>query len=412
MGSVNVAYNKSYRRDFCDNNNDITKNAQLAKILDAIFESIGTERAKDIFKYTTCCLTNQENIPNNLSTEIKTAIEFIVRNKNNHWITNHQDVTQGAVQILTAASYKLQYEDSHKELKTNSRGDKIKLVNDAFDSLRNEDTSFPDLPRDAKGNIKFSSESYFDRSSIVDGLFKVSGKGYTYSQPDEKKRLSRHSDISDNWNDMETVSLSSNPSYRNIHPQHPQNQNCKKAGKLSNFNIFTIIKSKLNINATSIADDIDIENDKNGKKVTIKAPVTGSENINKLLSNKSIYAQDRLTLIPYGVTNRGIFHEDHSVLVAIYNTQIYVIDPKNKSDYQIFAVPYKQITTNMQKIYDRTNCGRYTAYTAIKLTESFLSDKSQDTFELADLINTIDKPNLSKLQQEFQDILITFSNLN
>ena len=123
--------------------------------------------------------------------------------------------------------------------------------------------------------------------------------------------------------------------------------------------------------------------------------------VNNLLKNNNIYENQGLTLIPYGVTNRGTFHEDHSVLIAIYAEKIYIIDPKNKSDYQINVAPYKTVSTNMQKWYDRTNCGRYTAHIAIRLANKFLDHANDHEFNMIEQIKTIDVPKLADLQEIF-----------
>jgi len=107
-------------------------------------------------------------------------------------------------------------------------------------------------------------------------------------------------------------------------------------------------------------------------------------------------------LIPYGVINRGVCNENHSVLIAVHNGKVYVIDPKNKSEYQITSVPHKSLVSGMQRWSDGTNCGRYTAYTLLQLINQY---ETPADFDLTTALAAIKRPNLSNLKNEYANLL-------
>jgi len=424
MEPEQISYNKSYRNSIADNNNEQTKNVQLGKILDTILTANEPQIAIETLKATINCLIGKslENQNLDLPINVKKAIEFITANSNNHWFTNSQAITRGAVQILFAACYKIALENHMlRPENLSSRASKIQLVNQVINDCINK-KDFPDLPK-VKGLIKFSNESYFDRSTInEEGMLSVSGKGYNYTQPKPGKLLFNEninnyidpqgsSDSSfnsygkiANEEDFEIINNNSSVIDKKEEPFLEQSElNRKTSGKLTGIEIFSIINSGLE-QQNEVGQDTVIN--QNNRRVIINPFVTGADEINKLLKNDKLYNNDNniLTLIPYGVTNRGRLHENHSVLIAIYKDCVFVIDPKNKSSSQITAIPHKVISPKWQSTFDATNCGRYTSYTAIQLAKQFLNNNSED-FNIPQRLREIQHPKIDQLQREYVSML-------
>jgi len=204
-----IAYHKSYRSELADNNNDKTKNAQLGRVLNAIFSSSSQHQIVNILKYTINCLTQQQNAASELPVELQSAIKFITANSNKRWFASPQNVTCGAVQILMAASYKLApLIGVEIRPALQNRESKIALVTQVVDYLTNQDPLFPNLPRESvnRGDnalIQVSDKSYFDKNSIdAAGNFRVVGNGYSYVQPTvhlfeppSPQKVERHSEV-------------------------------------------------------------------------------------------------------------------------------------------------------------------------------------------------------------------------
>jgi hypothetical protein len=173
--------------------------------------------------------------------------------------------------------------------------------------------------------------------------------------------------------------------------------------RLSGTNILTIICNVLMPHRPIIIDEPIVDNN-----IIIESHSSGAKEINKVL-DKYKCANDsdsKLILIPYGVTDRRLFRENHSILVAIYKKQYYVIDPKCIcKDYQITNITYKAVSPGIQGQLDRTNCGRYTAYIAIYLAEKFRQSDSGKFDLLHELGQIPTNINLLDLQKKYADIL-------
>ncbi len=72
-----------------------------------------------------------------------------------------------------------------------------------------------------------------------------------------------------------------------------------------------------------------------------------------------------IIVMPIGISDRGMFRENHVVIAVITRHGIYIIDSKNnKEDY---ARPLIFLTTKFQSVFNRVDCSRYAAYTAVNM---------------------------------------------
>jgi len=189
---VNMVSNqaiKTYRQMIADNSKEINKSSQLSEILDNVFSG-DTTHAKNILKYTIDCITNKKHHVE-LHPKIKLAIEYLVGNKNNNWITRHRDITRGASLIIAAASYKIETVGGDR-VPFNTRLQKTQIINKVVKELDYENSL--SLPRDKTGNIVFDKESYFDICNINNNRFTIAenaifGDSYGYIQKQESNYL-------------------------------------------------------------------------------------------------------------------------------------------------------------------------------------------------------------------------------
>ena len=105
-------------------------------------------------------------------------------------------------------------------------------------------------------------------------------------------------------------------------------------------------------------------------------------------------------LIPLGLKERGHFRScDHIVLGIIQNGHMYVLDsklnPLHNFDYNTNITA---LSTGFQDLSDRTNCGRYVVNAAIQLGQALNQNPNAD---LNQLIETMKRPNLIKIQHEY-----------
>ena len=118
------------------------------------------------------------------------------------------------------------------------------------------------------------------------------------------------------------------------------------------------------------------------------------DNIGKKLNLIKLNKDNKPILVPIGLSERGFMKEPHAVLGVITEKGIYIVDSKNNK----YPSPIISLTTKFQDYTDRTNCGRYTAYTAIEIAKAFENKKPQSVSEA---VSHIPKPFLNKIQQSY-----------
>ncbi len=72
-----------------------------------------------------------------------------------------------------------------------------------------------------------------------------------------------------------------------------------------------------------------------------------------------------IMVMPIGIRERGMLREEHVVIAVITRDGIYIVDSKNNEDD--YKPPLEFLTTSFQSVFNRTDCSRYAAYTAINL---------------------------------------------
>ncbi|MCG7488189.1 hypothetical protein MHN79_01695 [Vibrio sp. Of14-4] len=105
-------------------------------------------------------------------------------------------------------------------------------------------------------------------------------------------------------------------------------------------------------------------------------------------------------MIPMGLKERGHFRTcDHIVLGLIQKRRMYILDSKlNPLRNFDYSSNITALSTGFQDLSDRTNCGRYVVNAAIKLGQSLHHNPNAD---LTQLIKTMKRPDLTKIQHEY-----------
>lgn len=148
------------------------------------------------------------------------------------------------------------------------------------------------------------------------------------------------------------------------------------------------------------------------KRLFIEPMVEGKQDLTSELkeilktSEKYESIGNSLTLIPYGITNRGILRENHAVLVVVYKQEVYLIDPKNTTDPKIGKVfNFKHFSLGWQSTLDITNCGRYTAELAYRLGKEFSAEGNDFSIEGFLAKQKKDKPYINEIALRFEKYL-------
>jgi hypothetical protein len=148
------------------------------------------------------------------------------------------------------------------------------------------------------------------------------------------------------------------------------------------------------------------------KQLFIEPMVEGKQDLTSELkeilktSEKYESIGNSLTLIPYGISNRGILRENHAVLVVVYKQEVYLIDPKNTTDPQIGKVfNFKHFSLGWQSTLDITNCGRYTAELAYRLGKEFSAKGNDFSIEGFLAKQKKDKPYINQIALQFEKYL-------
>lgn len=102
----------------------------------------------------------------------------------------------------------------------------------------------------------------------------------------------------------------------------------------------------------------------------------------------------KASIFPIGITDRGLFQENHAVLGVITHNDIYIIDSKNNT----YDKTIKTLHTNFQNEVDQKNCGLYTAYTAIQLAYILTLYPESD---IPVLVDSIPQTKVQDLQAEY-----------
>ncbi|MBU2898149.1 hypothetical protein [Vibrio hepatarius] len=170
-----------------------------------------------------------------------------------------------------------------------------------------------------------------------------------------------------------------------------------KTGRLEPSNISLAIKGELG-EALCQGCNIGIIN---GQESTL---ANLDNTINRI---KDANSHNNTLLIPIGLTERPLRPTGHAVLGVVQGEKTYIIDPKTNvfesSDYK--GTTITPLCTNFQGLTDGTNCGRYTAFTAIELAQTL--ELKPDT-DISEFVKEMQKtpPDLNKIQDEYKDYML------
>ncbi len=125
------------------------------------------------------------------------------------------------------------------------------------------------------------------------------------------------------------------------------------------------------------------------------------------LANRFIQQADREgipAVAPYIVKERGLFFEDHIVLLVRVNKKPWLIDPKN--GFSLPGMGEKKVKRlYWQSFSDTENCGYYVFHLLTTLIEKWKTDRNADILQL---IAHISAPDLKAIQHQFnQDSTIS-----
>ncbi|MFN8771226.1 MAG: hypothetical protein ACK5Z5_07205 [Neisseriaceae bacterium] len=188
-----------------------------------------------------------------------------------------------------------------------------------------------------------------------------------------------------------------------------------KFGQLDLFHVDYIIKYGISYSmfCLIVEDDPNLDEQKSriyiyhNKQLIIHDMIKKTEQLQKILN---IYTQqnygnstETVILIPYVITERGSFREDHAVLIAIYQNEVYLFDPKKNPDDTKQVKTERRYGVGWQSMTNAKDCGRYTAKMAIMFYENFLHGE-KNFREMYDFLKQ-SKIDLEKLQKEDYAIL-------